>query len=565
MTRRCHSKKKRRVRSNSGPQNIEQIGNNSNISIEEDLRQQRIRQQERELKLKQRQQAEDGRKEKQYRQHLEAQQRDKELQEIWGQPVSSQRIIFKGVTTALKKDSLVSLPSSFTLSHVHQSSCMLAGHERRRLDYLWQSKYLLDNLCINSRAFLLYSKKYNWANRTLPDGSQSSWDLSCKGRLHPSSRTFDLATFQHGKLPSIISIVEEGWTVLNGYHNEAVHVQRSGPINVIRLHENTRRVGVIRQTSTVRSNEQFELYSLNGQIKRLLFSTSLSDVPVNDFCFGKDLVLFAGPRQYKGRKVRPLFLPLSPEGGNPYDARELDVQNFPESDVMRVDLTCKHDSIIGFGHRNGQVSLLDLRKSNSICSVLQCEESSLSPSAGSTLGSATDLCFLSSSNSQKLLVRRSRGSCQLHDLRVASSNEMRNPDLACSSTLLRNMKVPHDVINSSLTTRCNGFAVDPNGTQTLISPYISPNNNAHLGVWSLNTGMMVGSRVLKACSKTDDTMFVELCQKTTPSFVRDSSNENVACSLSSFSIWAKCGAHSKRECGSKVGSLHQVSFPGHLE
>jgi hypothetical protein len=573
MTRRhYHSKKKRRVRSNSGNQCNDACGNNnysssSTTSMEEDLRQQRIRQQEREWKMKQRQQEEDIQKEEQYRLQLEERLREKELQETWNIPATPERLIFKGVNAALKKgSSAVSLPVSFTLSHVQQSSCLLAGHQRRQLGYLWHSKYLLDNLWINSRAFLLYSKKYKWANRTLPDGSHSSWDLSCKDRLHPSSRTFDVATFQRPqeKLPTIVSIVEEGWSVFHDNQMETVQVQRSAPLNVIRLHENTRRIGVItNQPSAIRPTEQFLLYSLTGHIKRLLFSTNLSDIPINDFCFGKDLILFAGPRQYKGRKIRPLFIPLSPEGGNLYGARELDVHNFPESDAIRVELTCKHDSIIGFGHRNGQVSLLDLRESTSVCSILQCEESSLSPSAASTLGSATDLSFLSSSNSQKLLVRRSHGSCQLHDLRVASSIEKHNPHLSSSPTLLWNMTVPPDDINGSLTTRCNGFAVDPNGTQTLISPFISPNNDAHLGVWSLNTGMMVGSRVLKSCTNMDDTLYVELSQKTTPSFVNDRRNENVTCSLSSFSVWAKCGAHSKQEVSSKVGTLHQVSFPGH--
>jgi hypothetical protein len=561
MTRRYHFKKKRRVRSNStGHPQDQNDAPSRDSSLEEDLRQQRIRQQERELQNKKQQEQEAKHRERLRQLQLEEQLREQELDEIWKEPATSKKMILKGLSIALANECSVSLPPSFALSHVRQSSCSWQGYERRRLLHLWNSKHLLENMGINSRTFLLYSKKYKWADRTLPDGTHSAWDLSCKHRLHPSARTFDVANVQEGKLPTIASIVEEGWSILNGYRDQVVHVQRSAPVHAIRLHESNGRVGVLRRDENGAASEQFLLYQLDGDIKRLLFSTDLLGISSNDFYFGKDLILFVGPRRYQGKKVRPLFLPLSPQG-NACGVRELDIQNIPDSDTMRVEMTCKHDPIIGFGHRNGQVSILDLRDSTTVCSILQCEDSGSSPSAGAPLGSVSDLNFLSSLDTQKILVRRSNGTCQLHDLRASSTNESVNPALSCSSSLLWNMKVPLNEINPTLTARCNGIAVDPIGCQTLISPYIVNSNDARLGIWSLGTGLMVGSRLLKSCSSMDDAMYVELCQKVTPSFAscRDA---GVSCMPSSFSVWAKCGAHSQREVGSKVGSLHQLSFLG---
>lgn len=575
MTRRHHDsrKKKKRVRSNShhnGPQEeSSSYGGTtaSSSSLEEDLRQQRIRQQERDVEQTKREEENVRKRDEERRLQLREHQRDLELQQIWRQPTTPQKLILKGMITSVKKDFTIVLPPSYTLCHVIQSSSLWQGHERRRLSHFFHSKWLLDNMGIDPRAFLLYSKKYKWTDRTLPDGSHSSWDLSCKDRLHPSSRTFDVANLNGGAgaLPTIASIVEEGWSLFHGNKEEGVSVQRTIPVNAIRFHEKTSRVGIIRQTNNNNNNdmsrEPLLLYDINpDHTKTLLFSLNLDGIPMNDISFGQDLMIMAGPCRYQGKPIRPLLLPLSPQG-NPRDVRELNLQNLSESDILRVEMTCKNGAFIGFGHRNGQVSFLDLRQSTSVCSILHCEESSGSSTAVMPLGSATDLCFLSSLDTQKVLVRRSHGTCQLHDLRTASSNAISRLHLSSSPTLLWNLAVPLDDISPTLTARCNGFAMDPHDGQTMISPYISSSNHARLGMWSLQTGHMLGSRLLKDSSSGDDVMFVELCQKTTSSFVGEK-DARATCRKSAFSVWAKCGAHSKKEVGSKVGSLHQISFSG---
>lgn len=142
------------------------------------------------------------------------------------------------------------------------------------------------------------------------------------------------------------------------------------------------------------------------------------------------------------------------------------------------------------------------------------------------------------------------------------------------------MTVPSDEINLALTTNCNGFAINANYDNTdeittMLSPYINSDSDACLGVWSLKTGHMVGSRVLQQNANCDDTLYVELCQRTTPSFSSNkwdgkcntkmknvNNNKMSLASSSSFGVWLKCGAFTKGKMKSKVGSMHHISFPG---
>jgi hypothetical protein len=304
------------------------------------------------------------------------------------------------------------------------------------------------------------------------------------------------------------------------------------PVHVIRMHEKSERCGtVVRENNNRYSPYKFQWYSLPHAVTYV--EADLYE-PVHDFCFGNDLVLFACPRFTGGALLSPLFLPL--EGGDGA-LRTLNVQNFPQSDALRVEMTCDNEKYVAFGHRNGQVSLLDLRQSHTCCAILQHE--------GANLGSATDMSFLSSS--KQLLVQRSFGSFQLHDLRKLSKS---------TSALVSNMSVPDDQLNRTLSANCNGFAVDPTTEQTLVAPYINSKQEACLGVWSLGTGVMVGSKTL-AGNPEKDAIFTEVCQRTTRGYSKQTES-----SSSSFGFWLKCGRFSRSKINSKVGSLHHITMPG---
>jgi hypothetical protein len=285
--------------------------------------------------------------------------------------------------------------------------------------------------------------------------------------------------------------------------------------------------------------------------------------PVNDFCFGNDLVLFACPRFAGNATLTPLFLSFGRGDG---ELRTLNVEHFPQSDALRVEMACSsNEKYVAFGHRNGQVSLLDLRQSHTT-TILQYHGDD--ESSSSLLGSATGLGFLS--QTQKLLVKRSFGSCQLHDLRMTTTTS----GAKRSSSVVFHLSVPSDEINPTLSANCNGFAVDPTCEQTLIAPYINAQQDACLGVWSLGTGAMVGSRRILAKNTTNaqqqqqqqhddtDVLYTEVCQRTTPAFFGTSKKMKKDAPSSMFGVWLKCGRFSKSKSNCKFGSLHHAAFPG---
>jgi hypothetical protein len=246
--------------------------------------------------------------------------------------------------------------------------------------------------------------------------------------------------------------------------------------------------------------------------------------------------------------LSPLFLPLNDPGSALL--RSLNVQNFPQSDALRVEMSCsQQEKYLAFGHRNGQVSLLDLRQSQTCSSII-------SSGSAADFGSATDLAFLASQT--QLLVKRAFGPCQLHDLRKLSS---------CPSSLLRTLTIPEHEHNGTsfhkmLSANCNGFCVDPQTQQqTLVSPFVNSLHQPCLGVWSLTTGDMVGTKVLYQNPKRE-VYFVELCSKTTPAFHQEGPGRRRVVDPSSFGAWMKCGRFSEEKLNSKVGSMHHLTFPG---
>lgn len=322
------------------------------------------------------------------------------------------------------------------------------------------------------------------------------------------------------------------------------------------MHEKSGLCGTVTLSDDRDSLYKFQCYPLPDATS--FFEMPLQE-PVTDFAFGPDLVLFACPRYYGKAALSPTFLTL--EDGREGYLRCLNIQNFPHSDALRVEMTCTKEKFIAFGHRNGQVSLLDLRQSQSCCSILQhLPEDSTSE----VLGSATDLKFLSNHH---LLVNRSFGNTQLHDLRQISSKLSQDSPTTMrrrSTSLLHHLEVPSDGILQTASSTCNGMVVDPTCQQTLLTPYIDSDRNAALGFWSLTTGTFAGKKIL-ATNPEEDPIFVELCPTTTASFLNRGERKHGLSNPSDFGVWLKCGRFAKsRPLSSKAGSLHHLSLPGAL-
>ena len=319
----------------------------------------------------------------------------------------------------------------------------------------------------------------------------------------------------------------------------------SKPVHAIRMHEKTESLGTIMRNDQSTTSYKFQWYSLAHTANYMEIDLPH---PVHDFCFGTDLAVFACPRFGRNSNLAPLFLPLNHNQQSVL--RSLNVQNFPQSDALRVEMSCQHEKYLAFGHRNGQVSLLDLRQSHT-CSAI------ISPGSPTELGSATDLAFLASQ--RQLLVKRSFGPCQLHDLRKLSP---------CPSSLIHTLALPDSYEHAPfsyhklLSANCNGFCVDPLTETTLVTPFINTHRQPCLGFWSLVSGDMVGSKILHD-NPRHDVHFMELCPRTTPAF-RGKEGSRVV-DHGSFGAWMKCGRISEEKVHSKFGSLHHLSIPGRYE
>ena len=318
----------------------------------------------------------------------------------------------------------------------------------------------------------------------------------------------------------------------------------SKPVHAIRLHEKSQRLGTVVRDNASSTSYKFQFYSLPHATNYVVADLH---TPVHDFCFGPDLAIFACPRfggQGRNSILTPLFLRLDQSSGV---LRSLNVQNFPQSDALRVEMSCEKEKYIAFAHRNGQVSLLDLRQSSTNSAIID------SGFPATERGSATDLLFLA--NQHHLLVKRSFGSCELHDLRMLSP---------CPRSLVQIFRAkehapPQCSFHKMLSSNCNGLMVDPNTQQTLMSPYVNGMQQPCLGVWNMVSGDMVGTKVLHD-NPMQETFYVELMSTTTPGF-----DSRGRLKSGSFGAWMKCGRFSEEKIQTKTGSLHHLTFPGRYE
>ena len=200
MPRRQNKSKKKRLRRGSIEKEEEEKeecnnGHHQPLSLEEDLRRQRIRQQER-------QKLEDERDKTNDDNDSDDDETDDNHDVGFVMPLQSSTSTSTSILTTKSQlilnnngETMIRLPSSsFLLSHILQSSPMLSIQKRNTLRQLWPTQYHFENLRINPKAAALYCKKKWLMKHTLPDNStMCSWDLSCKYRLHTSARTFDVA------------------------------------------------------------------------------------------------------------------------------------------------------------------------------------------------------------------------------------------------------------------------------------------------------------------------------------------------------------------------------------
>lgn len=92
-------------------------------------------------------------------------------------------------------NSYTSTPSSFALLYsITQQSPTLSLHQRQRLSHWQYSRFLLENMLVNTKASTFYQggQKLKWQDHMLPDGTYCAYDMACKQQLQPSARTLDV-------------------------------------------------------------------------------------------------------------------------------------------------------------------------------------------------------------------------------------------------------------------------------------------------------------------------------------------------------------------------------------
>ena len=115
---------------------------------------------------------------------------------------------------------------------IQQQSPGLDARKRSRLGRWMSSRYLLDNLQNNRQASLLYTKNHKWSDQIVPGDLHCSWDMTCKHHLHSSARTLDVACpidQDVGTLPRVVTALQGGWGVYEpstSHRESRIHTSR---------------------------------------------------------------------------------------------------------------------------------------------------------------------------------------------------------------------------------------------------------------------------------------------------------------------------------------------------
>jgi hypothetical protein len=174
-------------------------------SIEEDLRLQRLRQQQRLEEVEKENKAKP----------FDPETGEQEELVVEAVPAHAEQLILKGAFPI--QPFMHHFGSSLSLACVLEQSPSLNSRYRCSLRQIWHSKYLLEQVRVNQRASLLYCdsrRQLRWTDHSLPDGMFCAWDMACKHHLHASSRTFDIGLTGEDCLPTIATAVQGGLALL---------------------------------------------------------------------------------------------------------------------------------------------------------------------------------------------------------------------------------------------------------------------------------------------------------------------------------------------------------------
>lgn len=258
---------------------------------------------------------------------------------------------------------------------------------------------------------------------------------------------------------------------------------------------------------------------------------------------GPGAVLFAGGRRLLLWSDRDL-------GGN--SGRFHCSPQIPTSDILTVE-NLDHASSLLLGHRNGQVSLQDLRST----SAASCSQLPSNKNDANGFGSVVALHPLNKHRPYQVLARSggvNDGHCRLFDVRMFASSS--TSATTNRSSVVHELRIPNQQHGKKHISK--GVATDPSQT-VAIAPFVDDTTNtAQIGVWSLDSGVFVGSKpvggtIATATINNNSAAIdcLELCPKITRRWTMESSDDSDYDSpvpvAGSFSLWLNCGLQGIRQ------------------
>lgn len=231
------------------------------------------------------------------------------------------------------------------------------------------------------------------------------------------------------------------------------------------------------------------------------------------------------------------------------------------SDILCVETDCSgsrpHISLCG--HRNGQITLQDIRTSSCIGAV-----NSIQATGRQNFKSVVAMKLLFVQRPDQLLARSSNGLCRLFDLRRLGGPMV--PDThtsSSSSSLVHELSPPFEQFDAfpSVGGVVKGLATDPLQT-TAIVPFVDKDHEACLGLWSLDSGDFIGDKqVNRLPGMTSMRMqggdCLDLCSTLTRawSFRNGLTEDDAELVPGSYGLWFNWGSR----------GIHHVKFNGRID
>ena len=445
--------------------------------------------------------------------------------------------------TDFQKD-LSSIPS---VRLAYPTSVCSSVPQRIRLTSNWAGRSLLESARLTPSAAM--SRNGQWSFLLQRDFS----DIPCKVTSPSWSRTFDVCSnVDTNELPYLTSLVDEG-VILRTSTKKVLLPYPYYATRLLSLQSDQGQpthIGLLKRSGSGCSFDQTNISRIQEDA-----STKIPAV-ANDFCNYKDIVYLAMGynRKHGGRP----WIIQGAEGGR-YRVSSFPVPKFPKSDSLCVQVNQDGDAF--FGHRNGQLTIYD--EYDQVC---------CSTKPSQAFGSITSINVLDDCN--LVLARGSFGSCRLYDVRKMGMDSYYQEDPA----VVHEFTFPDHQSTERLTTRCNGVAT--NSTKNVaISPFVNGEEVPCLGVWSLHSGQYLGSKKLAysledemtPATSTWGVAWIELCQTITPAWRwKDECKERPVRAVESvpgsFGLWYKCGQSiAGPTIPLEAGSIHHVYFDGRID